>query len=71
MNRGPKITKFTENLDIELVRNIEKLGFNWIEIANKMDFKDPSKLKNRYYLHIRKKDLYNDLLDKAKQSGPH
>jgi len=51
-----------------LAQNINKYGLDWIKIAEDMNFSDPIKLKNRYYLHIKKKNKFEELLTEATKS---
>mmetsp|Transcript_18066 Transcript_18066/g.15788 ORF Transcript_18066/g.15788 Transcript_18066/m.15788 type:complete len:320 (-) Transcript_18066:366-1325(-) len=62
--------KFTHEFDVALVGMIEKFGFDWIVIATQMEVNDPMRLKNRYYSHIKKKNLYTTLLNEYEASNP-
>eukprot|EP00330_Aristerostoma_sp_ATCC50986_P002516 CAMPEP_0114592744 /NCGR_PEP_ID=MMETSP0125-20121206/14492_1 /TAXON_ID=485358 ORGANISM="Aristerostoma sp., Strain ATCC 50986" /NCGR_SAMPLE_ID=MMETSP0125 /ASSEMBLY_ACC=CAM_ASM_000245 /LENGTH=258 /DNA_ID=CAMNT_0001791537 /DNA_START=296 /DNA_END=1072 /DNA_ORIENTATION=+ len=60
--------KFTHDFDLRLVALIDELGLEWVRIAEELEFSDPIKLKNRYYLHYKKKSLWDQLLAEVKMN---
>jgi len=45
---------------------VDKHGLNWLKIAQEMDMDDPMKIKNRYYSQIKKKNIYDELLEEGR-----
>mmetsp|Transcript_3508 Transcript_3508/g.3059 ORF Transcript_3508/g.3059 Transcript_3508/m.3059 type:complete len:166 (-) Transcript_3508:328-825(-) len=46
---------------------IDKYGLSWIKISEEMGMNDPMKIKNRYYSQIKKKDMFEELLEEGKE----
>mmetsp|Transcript_31262 Transcript_31262/g.28426 ORF Transcript_31262/g.28426 Transcript_31262/m.28426 type:complete len:109 (+) Transcript_31262:705-1031(+) len=45
---------------------VNKYGLQWVKIAEKMEVDDPMKIRNRYYSHIKKRNLFGQLLKEVK-----
>lgn len=60
---GKKRQKFTHEEDLKLIAAIDEIGMNWIKIAETFPNREAIMLKNRYYSHIRKYNLIDELLD--------
>ena len=65
-----KRRKFSHEEDLLLVHLINEYGLNWHKISLSFKFRDHSMLKNRYYQHIRKKNLFDSLLNEAQEINP-
>lgn len=53
---------FDHEFDKKLVMSIEKHGIKWNLIAKELEICDAVKLKNRFYNHIKRKGLYDQIL---------
>mmetsp|Transcript_35268 Transcript_35268/g.31711 ORF Transcript_35268/g.31711 Transcript_35268/m.31711 type:complete len:205 (-) Transcript_35268:19-633(-) len=62
----PKIN-FNRKLDATIAYWVSQFGLVWTKIAEKMDISDPMKIKNRYYSQIKKKEIYDELLEEAQE----
>lgn len=56
---------FTKDEDIRLVQAVEIHGMNWMKIAEFFDNRGAIKLKNRYYGHIKRKNLLESLKEES------
>lgn len=60
-----KGVKFTHEEDLEIARLFEIHGTSWTHIAHQFKDRTPVMIKNRYYSHIRRKGLLQDLVSEA------
>ncbi len=59
--------KFTHQEDLMIAKYFDKYGSNWSEMAQFFQDRSAVMLKNRYYSFIRKRDVMDILLNKAKE----
>jgi len=65
----PLRVKFSHEEDLQIAKYFELYGCNWTQIATHFNDRTAMMLKNRYYSHIRKKNLLNSMLEEVK-GGP-
>lgn len=54
--------KYTHKEDLLIVKYFHKNNYNWPDIASKLHDRTGKMVKNRYYLYIRKNEVYDSLL---------
>lgn len=59
--------KFTLKEDLLIAKYFNTYGTKWEEIAKFFEKRDPIMLKNRYYAHIRKRNLLDTLLEEVRK----
>jgi len=59
--------KFTHVEDLKLIKYFEKYGSNWDKISDHFLNRNSTMLKNRFYSHIKKKDLSSVLRDECQK----
>lgn len=62
--------RFTHEDDLGIVKGILAHGKNWIKIAEDLKCFDPIMIKNRFYSHIKKKELMSKLESEIKSDNP-
>jgi hypothetical protein len=62
--------KFTHQEDLLLAKYYSEFGCDWAKISNQIKNRTPNMLKNRYYSHVKKRRLLNDLLQELKSNVP-
>ena len=60
-----KRVRFTHEEDLLIAKYFNKYGNDWSKIAIHFNNRTPTMLKNRYYSHIRKRNLLDELLSEA------
>jgi len=60
-----KRVRFTHEEDLLIAKYFKKYGNDWNRIGVHFSSRTPTMLKNRYYSHIRKRKLLNELLSEA------
>lgn len=63
----PLRVKFTHQEDLMIARYFDIYGCDWTQIATHFTDRTAMMLKNRYYSHIRKKNLLNSMLEEANE----
>jgi len=63
----PLRVKFTHEEDLQIAKYFEIYGCNWTQIAVHFNDRTAMMLKNRYYSHIRKKNLLASMLEEVKE----
>lgn len=58
---------FTYDEDVKLVKLTEELGMNWIKIAEIFGNRGAIKLKNRFYCHLKKKNLLDGIKEEVQR----
>ena len=64
-NQPQKRIHFTETEDLLIVKYFMKFEYDWEKMADYFPRRTPIMLKNRYYAHIRKRDLLDQLRAKV------
>lgn len=59
---------FSLNEDLKLVELIQEFGCDWLKISALFGNRGPVKLKNRYYTHILRKNLLENLIATLKEN---
>ena len=62
-----KRTKFVKKEDLMIVKYFESYGLDWTRMATHFSDRSPVMLKNRYYSFIRKKELYDKMLEEVRE----
>lgn len=65
----PLRVKFGHEEDLLIAKYFNIYGCDWTQIATHFEDRTGIMLKNRYYSHIRKKNLLNSMLDELKENG--
>mmetsp|Transcript_39221 Transcript_39221/g.34912 ORF Transcript_39221/g.34912 Transcript_39221/m.34912 type:complete len:231 (+) Transcript_39221:133-825(+) len=68
MAGGPNKRAFNKKDDLTIVMLINKFGLDWEKLSSIIKDRNPMNIKNRYYSHIRKNSLFNDLLAEAQKT---
>jgi len=61
-NKNKERCQFTIQDDIQIVKYVKEYGLDWTKIACHFTGRTPVMLKNRYYSHIKKRNLFDKLL---------
>lgn len=64
----PLRVKFNHNEDLLIAKYFDIYGCDWVQISNHFTDRTPIMLKNRYYSHIRKKNLLSSMLHELKDT---
>lgn len=62
----PLRVKFSHQEDLQIAKYFEIYGCDWAQISTFFTDRTPMMLKNRYYSHIRKRNLLSSMLDELK-----